>query len=72
MTESMVNQQSHFRHSFVILILLSSCMFMQHHWFAFTDVESKEEDQKAVASVAGKERGTTGHPRERTGSRSRR
>lgn len=30
----------------------------QSHWFDFTDVKSKKKDKKAVASVAGKERGT--------------
>lgn len=44
MTESVVKQQSRFRYSFVILILFSLCMFIQHHWLDFSGVESKEKD----------------------------
>lgn len=58
MPESVANQQSHFRYSFVIFILFSPCIFMQHHWFDSTDVDGKEKDWKAAASVAGKQRGT--------------
>jgi len=57
MTETVVNQQSHFRYSFVIFILFSPRMFMQHHCFDFTDAESRE-NWKAAASMAGKERST--------------
>lgn len=34
----------------------------QSRWFDFTDVKSKKKDRKAVASVAGKERGTHRDP----------
>lgn len=48
----------------------------QSHWFDFTDVKSKKKDRKAVASVAGKERGThkspTSHPQGPAGSKHRR
>lgn len=66
MTGSLVNLQSNFGHSSVIFILFSPHIFMQHHWFDLTDVESKEKDWKAVASAAGRERGAHRPP---TGTR---
>lgn len=57
MTGSLVNLQGNFRHSSVIFISFSPSIFMQHHWFDLTDVESKEKDWKVAASVAGRERG---------------